>query len=143
MLMEQGENGTRIAADESRFNEVEQFMTVVKSRGFACHLSPSLGVGVLHQRRSRELFEQAGCDIRRRWSLISIIIHRDEIQPSLKSASGMRITADVALVGASAAAERGLARLRDAGVTEFMAVPCGNNVSSSAPITLLVVGAST
>jgi hypothetical protein len=55
----------------------------------------------------------------------------------------MRITADVALVGASAAAERGLARLRDAGVTEFMAVPCGNNVSSSAPITLLVVGAST
>lgn len=50
---------------------------------------------------------------------------------------GLNSPADVAIVGDDAEIERGLHRLRDAGVTDFMAVPCGNDGEQQRTIDLL------
>jgi alkanesulfonate monooxygenase SsuD/methylene tetrahydromethanopterin reductase-like flavin-dependent oxidoreductase (luciferase family) len=50
---------------------------------------------------------------------------------------GLTNPADVAIVGDAAAVERGVDRLRDAGVTDFMAVPCGNDVDQQRTVDLL------
>lgn len=50
---------------------------------------------------------------------------------------GLNSPADVAIVGDDAEVERGLRRLHDAGVTDFMAVPCGSDSEQQRTIDLL------
>lgn len=50
---------------------------------------------------------------------------------------GLTNPADLAIVGDGAAVQRGLDQLRDAGVTDFMAVPCGNDDDQKRTIDLL------
>jgi F420-dependent oxidoreductase-like protein len=50
---------------------------------------------------------------------------------------GVDNPADLAIVGEDATVERGLDRLRDAGVTDFMAVPCGSDDEQRRTVDLL------
>ncbi len=50
---------------------------------------------------------------------------------------GVDNPADVGLVGDDATVERGIGRLRDAGVTDFMAVPCGDDRDQQRTVALL------
>ncbi|OBB78037.1 LLM class F420-dependent oxidoreductase [Mycobacterium colombiense] len=52
---------------------------------------------------------------------------------------GLNNPADVAIVGDDTEVERGLRRLQDAGVTDFMAVPCGSDSEQQRTIRLLAM----
>ncbi|OBA73705.1 LLM class F420-dependent oxidoreductase [Mycobacterium sp. 1554424.7] len=56
---------------------------------------------------------------------------------SVLAREGISHPADVAMVGDAGALERGIGHLRDAGVTDFMAVPCGNSDEQQGTIDLL------